>query len=170
MTVAVALVAGFSVLGANKAQAGAAPTLTIHAMECYSDFDSSTLVLVGEVGANAGSIEIIDFQGAPGAYVYCRDLTENEVLYDGSYADGGGGVAFLLESDDEIVCDIHFIVPAPIGGSSSGGEVSTTTTLPSTGAGDTGASQTMLFMVLVSFLGLVAFGTAAFGVSTRRSR
>ena len=183
-----ALFLGFTVMTANQVAAGAAPTLTTHAMECFSgvgsaifeechdNFDSSTIV--GDVGADTGLIVITDFQGALGAYVYCRDLTDNEVLYDGSYADSGGGVVFPVEEDDEIVCDVYLIYPASSGsgssssdsGSSSTSEVSTTTTLPSTGAGISSANQTLLLMALVSLLGLVAFGTAAFGVSTRRSR
>jgi hypothetical protein len=184
-----ALLLGFMLVGIERAAAGAAPTLTTHAMDCFSgvgsaifeechdNFDSSTIV--GDVGADTGLIVITDFQGALGAYVYCRDLTDNEVLYDGSYADSGGGVVFPVEEDDEIVCDVYLIYPASSGSgsstsdsgsSSTSSEVSTTTTLPSTGAGISSANQTLLLMALVSLLGLVAFGTAAFGVSTRRSR
>jgi hypothetical protein len=168
MTFVVALVVGLSVIGASRVQAGAAPTLTIHAMECFSgvgsgifeechtDFESDTIV--GEVGGGTGAIVITDFQGALGAYVYCRDVTDDEVLYDGSYADSGGGVVFPVEDDDEIVCDVYFIFAA--GGDDGGGP----TTLPSTGSGPLSSnSQLPLFLTLITAV------LALFGAQLRRS-
>lgn len=169
-----ALFIGFSLAGAGRAAAGDQFSITIHSMECFSgvgsaifeechdDFDSSTATFDNGDGTVTLVIEDSALAGFLGAYVYCRDLTDDEVLFDGSYADG---VVFPVEADDEIVCDVYFIKQASSGGSSSGGsEVTNTTTLPSTGTGITPDNQTA--MLLASLLLVIL---AAFGVQLRRA-
>jgi hypothetical protein len=101
-----------------------------------------------------------------GAYVYCRDLVDDEVLFDGSATDTGGVVTISIEDGDNIFCDWYNITEAP---ADSGGTTATstpttttttTTTLPSTGAGPTGGSNGSALLLMVSLATLVLGGAA----------
>jgi predicted outer membrane repeat protein len=180
-----ALVLGFSLAGLDRAAASHVP-ITIHAMECYTGVGSAIFeechneiesgsYVTDDSGGTATLVVPEDVLALYlGAYIYCRDLTDDEVLFDGNYADTGGGAAFAVEDGDEIVCDVYLITPAPKDdggydggydhGSSYGG-TTTVTTLPATGAGPggDGSSQGMLL-----FVGLLAVVATAFGVTIRR--
>ena len=171
----VALVIGLSLAGVNRAAAqDPGFTVTIHAMECYSgvgaaifeechtDVETGTSFFENGDGTVTLTIPAADLAGYLGAYVYCRDLVDDEVLYDGSHADG---VAFAVEDGDEIVCDLYFITPAPDGGSTTGGATTGgVSTLPATGAGPAPVSQ-----VLALLMTLIAAGLAGLGLSARRA-
>jgi hypothetical protein len=96
-----------------------------------------------------------------GAYVYCRDLTDDEVLYDGSATDSGGTIVLDVEVDDEIVCDWYNITEAPAGGT-TGGTTSgggTVTTLPATGSG-LDAADRHLVLILGMAAGVIGLSVA----------
>lgn len=175
---ALAVIVGLSFAGVQQASADHF-TATIHAMECYSgvgpdifeechtDVDVATSVV--EIDGTSAILVIPEDVLALylGAYIYCRDLVDDEVLFDGNYADTGGGAIIAVEDGDDIVCDIYLITPAPKddggydgGGSTSGGGVTTVTTLPSTGSGSGSSSiagpGSAPFMLLASLLALTS--------------
>lgn len=187
---AVALFLGLWLGVANRAAAEHV-SITIHAMECYTGVGDAIFQECHDE-VESGSYVTDDATGTAvlivpeevlayylGAYIYCRDLTDDEVLFDGNYSDTGGGAAFAVEEGDEIVCDVYLITPAPkddggadgghdngssSGGSSTGGST-TVTTLPSTGSGM--ASSPDAFYVYI--LGLVAIASGALGLRLRLS-
>jgi hypothetical protein len=181
IAIVVALI-GLAVVGAHGAAAqDAEASLTIHKAECFTGvgadiFEECHDDAVGEVSfevngdvfvadeagvlvleGDAGTLSITEdpdvFGDYLGAYVYCRDLTDDEVLFDGSATDSGGTVILEVEIDDEIVCDWYNITEATDdGGTSSGG---TTTTLPATGSGP-GSSNQPLILLLGALAGIAA--------------
>ena len=174
-----ALLIGFMLAGASRAAAGDGGfSLTIHAAECFHgvgpdifeechhDVESGTAFFENGDGTVTLSIPDETLEGYLGAYIYCRDLVDDEVLFDGNYADTGGGAVFPVEDGDEIVCDIYLITPAladdgkDTGGSTTGG----TTALPATGTGPAPAGQALTLL-----LGLLAAGLALLGLHTRRA-
>lgn len=179
----VAVVIGLSLAGTGWAAAQATFTATTHAMECYegvgaaifeechTDIATSTEIVEIDGDTVQMTIPAEELAGYLGAYVYCRDLVDDEVLYDGSYADG---VVFPVEDGDEIVCDVYFITAAPSGGTdnggtdnggtTTGGTTGGVTTLPATGAGPALFSQQLYLL-----MGLFAAGLAALGLHARRS-
>jgi predicted outer membrane repeat protein len=181
-----ALVMGFSLAGLNKASADHVP-ITIHAMECYtgvgaaifeechSEVDSGTGVFEDASGTATLVIPEDILADYLGAYIYCRDLTDDEVLFDGNYADTGGGAVIAVEDGDEIACDIYLITPAPKDdggydsgydtGSTDSGGTTTVSTLPSTGSG-AGADASSQAMLLI--IGLLAVVATTFGLGIRR--
>lgn len=179
IAVALALVFGVSVAGARQAAADHF-TATIHAMECYTGVGSDIFEECHtEVEVATGIVETDDSTAVLsipedvlaaylGAYVYCRDLIDDEVLFDGNYADTGGGAVLAVEEGDDIVCDVYLITPAPDddggakddGGTTGGG----VTTLPATGAG-TGSGTSSPMMMLV--LAVLALAAAAAGLRLR---
>ena len=174
-----ALVLGFSLAGIDRAAATHVP-ITLHAMECYTgvgsaifdkchtDIESGSYV-TDDSGGTATLVVPEDVLALYlGAYIYCRDLTDDEVLFDGNYADTGGGAVFAVEDGDEIVCDIYLITPAPKeddGGKPVSGGVTTVTALPSTGAGP-GVGTSSEGMLLI--IGLLAVVATASGWGLRR--
>lgn len=169
-------------LGVVNKAAAEHVSITIHAMECYTGVGDSIFEECHDE-VESGSYVTDDATGTAvlivpeevlayylGAYIYCRDLTDDEVLFDGNYADTGGGAAFAVEEGDEIVCDVYLITPAPKddggddGGSSTGGST-TVTTLPSTGSGPMDAARSSLMLLLSA----IAIGMAAFAMRLRRS-
>jgi hypothetical protein len=136
------------------------------------DFDSDT---TGDDGTFSGTFS---WDGSPtttltltedpdvlanylGAYVYCRDLVDDEVLFDGSAVDTGGAVTINVEDGDNIYCDWYNITPAPEeSGNETGGTTGGTTTLPSTGTGPTGGPDDTLLLLTLGLTGLVLGGAA----------
>ena len=170
----IALVMGLSLVGVGRASAQDV-SITIHAMECYTgvgpsifdechtEVDSGTAVFQDDDGTATLVIPDDVLADYLGAYIYCRDLTDDEVLFDGNYADTGGGAVIAVEEGDEIVCDIYLITPAPEKPAPSDG-TTTVTTLPSTGSGADSSSQGLLLI-----LGTLAVAATTFGLRLRRS-
>lgn len=180
---ALALLAAFAALGAERAGAqDSGFTITTHAAECYEGVGASIFeechkdvaVDVATFDNGDGTVTMtIDeaaLAGYLGAYVYCRDLVDDEVLYDGSYADG---VAFPVEDGDDIVCDVYLILPAADGGATDGGTADTgtdtgsgtgaVTTLPTTGVGQAASGQTLPML-----LAALVFAAAGVALTARR--
>jgi hypothetical protein len=192
--VALAVLFGIAIMWAPGASAQEAEaTITIHKAECFTGvgadiFEECHDQGVGDVAFEvngdvfvADSTGVLDLEGPAGtvtitedpavfgaylgAYVYCRDLTDNEVLFDGSATDSGGTVVLEVEVGDEIVCDWYNITEAPAGGTdggttgggttSSGGSV---TALPATGVGTGTSGAPMAAFALVGGLLLLGLG------------
>jgi len=188
LAAALALFFGVALAGVNTVSANHVP-ITIHAMECYTGVGASIFEEC-HTDIESGSYVTDDSSGYAtlivpedllayylGAYIYCRDLVDDEVLFDGNYADTGGGAEFAVEEGDEIVCDVYLITPAPKddggydGGhddgydhGSQGGGYTTVTTLPATGSGAGVESDSTSGLLIAGLLAVVA---AAVGFSFR---
>ena len=103
-----------------------------------------------------------------GAYVYCRDLTDDEVLFDGSATDTGGVVTLEIEDGDQVVCDWYDITEAEDTGDDDGG-TGGTTSLPKTGSGIVSGERGGETFLLVAFLGALAI-VSGFVCSNRGRR
>jgi hypothetical protein len=112
-----------------------------------------------------------------GAYVYCRDLVDDEVLFDGSATDTGGSVTITIEDGDNIYCDWYNITEAVDNGDDGGdtggtttdntssGSSSSSTTLPTNGIGPAGGSDES---ALLPMLGLATLALGGAAVARRR--
>jgi hypothetical protein len=103
-----------------------------------------------------------------GAYVYCRDLTDDVVLFDGSATDTGGVVTIDVQDGDQVVCDWYDITEGTDTGDTgdagdTGGSTGSTgaTTLPQTGVGANAAGSDGTTGLLLGILGVLAAGGAA---------
>lgn len=140
-------------------------TLEIHKAECYTGVGPDIYeachanAVAGVAFSVNGAVGVTDaegylsFHGPPttvtvaedpavfslylGAYVYCRDFVDDEVLYDDSATDTGGVVTIAVSAGDRVVCDWYDIYAADGGDDASddGDEVGGVTGLPNTGAG-----------------------------------
>ena len=159
----------FYVAGVGASQDDA--TLEIHKAECHTGvgpdiyeechqnavegvtFDvNGAIGITDEFGYVAffcppGTVTITEdpavFSAYLGAYVYCRDFTDDEVLYDDSATDTGGVVTLELEAGEQVVCDWYDILPAPEEPEEDyTDEVGGVTELPNTGTGSTAGLRT----------------------------
>jgi hypothetical protein len=190
--VAVIVFLGIAMAGALSASAQESDaTITIHKSECPTgvgatifedchdqgvgdvafDVNGDTFVAdeegVLELEGPAGEVTITEdpdvFADYLGAYVYCRDLTDDEVLFDGSATDSGGTVVLDVEIGDEIVCDWYNITEAVDDGGDDGdsgdGGTGGTTTLPGTGTGS-GSTDQQLILLLGAVTTIAGLGIA----------
>jgi hypothetical protein len=189
--VAAFIVLGIAMMGALSASAQEADaTITIHKAECPTGVGATIFEECHDQGVGDVAFEVngdvfvadetgvLELEGAAGevtitedpdvfgdylgAYVYCRDLTDDEVLFDGSATDSGGTVVLDVEVGDEIVCDWYNITEAEDGGDDGDSGTGGTTTLPTTGTGSGSTDQQLILL-----LGMVA-GIGALGIGLRR--
>ena len=90
-----------------------------------------------------------------GAYVYCRDLTTDTVIFDGDLNGDIGVTGNGLPAGSEVVCDWYDITPATAVTSTT---TTTTTTLPATGTGTMGGSDSIELALLALAGGLLLAG------------
>ncbi|MFL5760593.1 MAG: hypothetical protein ACJ789_12770 [Thermomicrobiales bacterium] len=102
-----------------------------------------------------------------GAYLYCRDLNTNTVLFDGRLATNGADVT--ITNGQSIVCDWYNLTAAtggPTGSPAAPGPAAPVSALPSTGSGSSReADQRPLWVLLL----VVVVGTG-FGLTGLRVR
>ena len=125
-------------------------------IDINTDENGEIAVGLPEVGAIVIYEDGADAADYIGVYVYCRDLTEDEVLFDGALtADTVEGFYMLpitVTEGMEVVCDWYNITPA-------GDHVPTHPAMPNTGAGVM-AGGTAPFAAMVA-TGLLALAGAA---------
>lgn len=108
--------------------------------------------VIGPVEFPSGHINIAEdpavFAEYLGAYVYCRDLTTDTVLWDGDL--GVEGLHGEFPDGTELVCDWYDITP--------GGPTGGVTTLPSTGVAAEQSGRQLLPIIAVLAGAIVAGG------------
>lgn len=143
---------------------------------CHDDALADVIFAVNGAAAATNADGYIAFNGPPttvtisedadafsaylGAYVYCRDFTDDEVLYDDSATDSGGIVTIEIAEGDDVTCDWYNIYIADDIPEDTGPDVGVggVTELPNTGVGTTPRSRQLPVMLLLLSVGTLVSG------------